>query len=168
MLAASGGASGEVCLIARLVDGDAAGLGVAEEARVGQVVQLGVVDNVPDAAVEGLAQRGEGPLVVDGLEGFGCHPSDLEGGVDVQELVEGRHPPAALARRVVELCCRPICKNYNSIFENEVFCLLIPHPITEHNVSVTRFKISQQVNVLLRHIIGKEICQKQLPRRVFR
>ena len=104
MLAAAGGSSGEVGLIARLVDGDAAGLGVAEQARVGQVVQLGVVDNVPDAAVEGLAQRGEGPLVVDGLEGFGCHPSDLEGGVHVQELVEGRNFAPLLTRLVVKLC----------------------------------------------------------------
>ena len=74
-----------------------------EQPRIRQVVQLGVVHNVPDAAVEGLAERGVVPLVVQRVELLRRHPADLQRRVDVEVLVEGGNAAADLAGGAVEL-----------------------------------------------------------------
>jgi len=75
---------------------------VPRQTRMREVVQLAVVEEVLDAAVEALAYRHVLPLVVRRIELFDVQAADLQRRIHVQVLVEWRHCACSLTTRIVE------------------------------------------------------------------
>lgn len=50
---------------------------MSRQSRMGQIIQLGIVEQVPDASVETLADRHVLPMVVSGVELFYIETSQL-------------------------------------------------------------------------------------------
>ena len=71
--------------------------------RIREIVQLGIVNDIPDATVEGLAQRSMAPAVIARFKAFSRHTANLQRCVDIQIFVEGRNRPFDLAVAVVQL-----------------------------------------------------------------
>lgn len=95
-------AEGRFLIVADLLRLRATGDAVPRETRVSEVVQLAVVEEILDTAVEALAHRHVLPLVVRRVELLHVETADLQRCVHVQVLVEGRYCARGLAASVVE------------------------------------------------------------------
>ena len=76
---------------ASLLNWHAARFRVTEQTRICEIVELRVMHNVSDAAVEGLAERRVAPLVLQWVKHLCRHSTDLKRSVNVQIFVEWRN-----------------------------------------------------------------------------
>ena len=76
---------------ASLLNWHATRFGVTEQARICKIVKLGVVHDVSDASIEGLAERRMAPLVLQRVKHLCRHSTDLQRSVDIQIFVERRN-----------------------------------------------------------------------------
>jgi len=95
-------AEGRFLIVADLLRLRATGNAVPRETRMSEIVQLTVVEQILDAAVEALAERHVLPLVMRRVELLHVETADLQRCVYVQILVEWRYRARSLATGVVE------------------------------------------------------------------
>lgn len=95
-------AEGRFLIIADLLRLRATGDAVPRETRVSEIVQLAVVKEILDTAVEALAHRHVLPLIVRRIELLDIETADLQRCIHIQVLVERRYCTRGLATGVVE------------------------------------------------------------------
>lgn len=95
-------AEGRFLIITDLFCLRATGDAVSRETRMSEIVQLAVVEEILNTAVEALAHRHVFPLVVRRIELFHVETADLQRCVHVQVLVEWRYCARGLATSVIE------------------------------------------------------------------
>lgn len=95
-------AEGRLLIVADLLRLRATGDAVPRQTRVSEIVQLAVVEEILDAAVEALAHRHVLPLVVRRVELLHIETADLQRRVHVQVLIERRYYTRGLATGIVE------------------------------------------------------------------
>lgn len=93
---------GRFLVVADLLRLRATGDAVPRETRMGEIVQLAVVEEILDTAIEALAHRHVLPLVVRRIELLYVETADLQRCVHVQVLVERRNCAGGLAASIVE------------------------------------------------------------------